>query len=240
MIVSAKNANTSAVILLMLIAFIVALCPTAFGQSTNARKQETREFEILINGKPAGTSATTISETENGQTIASTDAAVNLNYIIYFYQYEFHGRETWSGNLLLWVENRAVDNGKQLEVRARASSQGSVIEANDRRPRAAGPISMTTSYWHAPQGQKGDPLTLLDADQGSLHSVRIEGIVPELITAAGNKIQCTHYHLTGDMTVDLWFDAANRLIRQQTTEDGHPVELQLKRISLAARPVSRQ
>jgi Family of unknown function (DUF6134) len=217
----------------------LSLCPAGYGQAPRVRSEEVREFEILVNGKPAGTSTATITEAENGLATACTDAFVTLNYVVYSYRYEFHGREVWQENQLLSVENRAVDGGTQLATSARSDLHGSQIQAQG-KPSVAGPVlSMTTSYWRVPQGQKGCVLKLLDADQGNVHTVRIDDIVLERLVIGGNQLECTHYRLGGDLVANLWFDARHRLVRQQTTEDGHPVEMRLSRIETKTAPSSR-
>ena len=67
-----------------------------------------------------------------GLTRVSTEAAVKFDYLVYVYRYEFHGREIWRANRLAWVDNRAVDAGKALRVRATIEGNGSTIEANGR------------------------------------------------------------------------------------------------------------
>src|SRR4051794_956959 len=75
-------------------------CSISFGESLQVRAEEVREFEILISGKSAGISKIRITETEVGVTTVCTDAEVELNYLVYTYHYEFHGREEWNGNRL--------------------------------------------------------------------------------------------------------------------------------------------
>ena len=217
----------------------LSLCPAGYGQALKAQSEEVREFEILVSGKPAGTSTTRITEAENGMTTVCTDAFVKLNYFVYTYQYEFRGREVWEENRLISVENQAVDDGVQLATHARSDLRGSVIEAQGKKSIAGPVLSMTTNYWHVPEGQKGCVLKLLDADQGIVHTVRIDDITVEHLTISGYQADCTHYRLSGDLVANLWFDAQHRLVQQQTTEDGRPVELRLTRITAIGAPSIR-
>jgi Domain of unknown function (DUF6134) len=226
--------------LLTWIVYALLLCPAAFGQAPQVRAEEIRAFEILVNGKPAGTSTTRITEAEDGLTNVCTDAVVTLNYIVYTYRYEFHGQEVWQGNRLVSVEDHAVDGGTQLATTARADLRGSVIETHGKGPVTGPVLSMTTSYWRAPEGQKGCALKLLDADQGTVHAVRIDDITAEHIVIDSNQLECTHYRLSGDLVADLWFDAQHRLVRQQTTEEGHPVQLRITRITTKATQLTRR
>jgi hypothetical protein len=217
----------------------LSLCPAGYGQAPKAQPEEVREFEILVSGKPAGTSTTRITNADNGMTTVCTDAFVKLNYFVYSYQYEFHGQEVWEENRLISVENQAVDDGVQLATHARSDLRGSVIEAQGKKSVAGPVLSMTTSVWRVPEGQKGSTLKLLDADQGTVHTVRIDDITVERLSIGGNQADCSHYRLSGDLVANLWFDAQHRLVQQQTTEDGRPVELRLTRITTKAAPSAR-
>ena len=41
---------------------------------------------------------------------------------------------------------------------------------------------------------------------------------------------CRHFKVTGSSPADLWFDEQDRLVRQKSVEEGHPIELRLRRI----------
>ena len=208
------------------------LCPIARGQSPPVRAEEVREYEILVKGKPAGSATTRITDTNDGLTAVSTDAAVAIDFVVYTYRYEFHGREVWRGNRLTSVDVRAVDGNAQFATRARIDMQGSTIEIPGKRPQAGPALAMTTNYWHAPPASKGNAFALLDADQGAVHAGRIEDVASEQLLLAGRKIDCTHYRLGGDLPADLWFDDQDRIVRQKSLEQGHWMELRLKQIQI--------
>jgi hypothetical protein len=203
----------------------------AFGQSSHVLAEEVREYEILVKEAPAGHRTTRITDTDNGLTNVSTDANVDLSYVVYTYHYEFHGQEVWQGNRLISVDDRAVDGGKQLAIRASINASGSTIENSGKCPVLGPVLSMTTSFWRAPEGTKDAEVKLLDADQGSVHTNQIIDITSERVTVGAHQIDCTHYHLGHDLAADLWFDSQHRLVQQQSIEDGYPVQIQLTRIT---------
>jgi len=47
---------------------------------------------------------------------------------------------------------------------------------------------------------------------------------------AGQSVSAAHYRLVGDVKVDLWYDAQDRMLRQDSLEDGHRTVLELTRI----------
>jgi hypothetical protein len=213
------------------------LCLPASGQSPQVRAEEVREYEVLVKGKPAGNVHTRITDTDDGVTTVVTDAAVALNYIVYTYRYEFHGREVWQGDRLMSVDNRGFDDGTKFSARAHRDLSGSVVEVLAMGPQAGPTLAMTTNYWHAPKTTASSVVQLLDADKGTFHGAHIDEITPDVVDAAGRKIDCSHYRLGGDLTADLWFDNQHRLVRQQTLEDGYPTESRLTRLTSSAQGI---
>ena len=48
------------------------------------------------------------------------------------------------------------------------------------------------------------------------------------IELAGKSRSCFHVKITEPRVIQLWFDGKRRLVRQLSTEDGHPTELRLR------------
>lgn len=192
--------------------------------------EEIREFEILVKGKPAGKSSLRITAHGDGTTQVATDVQVKLNYVVYVYRYEFHGHETWRGHRLVSTENRATDDGKNLQVRAQAGDRGCSIEAQGRTATAPA-LDMTTNYWRAPDLARTKTFSVMNADQGTIYSATVQRLGREPVVVGGRKVDCTHYRVSGDTAADLWFDRRDRLVRQTSVEDGYPTELRLTRVS---------
>ncbi len=41
---------------------------------------------------------------------------------------------------------------------------------------------------------------------------------------------CQRYRLSGDMAAELWYDESERLVREDTVEEGHRTVIELARI----------
>ena len=217
-------------IVLLFFASTWSLIIVARADAPRLATEEVREFEILVKDKPAGTSTMRITNADDGTTRAATDVNVKVNYLVYVYRYEFHGDEIWRGGRLFSAENRATDDGKKFAARLAASPAGSSIEANGRARR--GPvIAMTTNYWRAPEVTQGTKINLMNADRGTVHAVTMEVVGQERLVFDREVIECTHYRIRGDIEAELWFDRANRIVRQTSVEDGYPTELRLTHIS---------
>lgn len=225
--------------LLSLLCLVLLAARVAHGETPHVLAEEVREFEILVNDKATGTSQIKITEMDDGVTIVSTDVDVKFDFIIYVYGYELHGKETWQGNHLASVDNRAIDNGTKLVVRAKVDPQGSTIEAPG-KPAAKGPVlDMTSSFWRSP-AIKGGLLSFLDVDKGTVLSASVEQLGADPIVVAGDKLSCTHYRFRGGLVADIWFDTKGRLVRQRTVEMGFPTEIRLVRITASGAPLANR
>ena len=141
---------------------------------------------------------------------------------------------------LISVDDRAVDGGTKLKTHAHCDSHGSVVEVPDKNPQTGPMLAMTTNFWHAPISSKGSVLQILDADQGTIYSTRIDDVTNDDVDVGGRALNCTHFHLAGKLVSDLWFDGQHRLVRQQMIEDGYPTETRLTQITLRAAEVARR
>jgi hypothetical protein len=202
--------------------------------------REVREYEILVKGKSAGSVATSITDTNDGRTTVITDACVTLDYIVYTYRYEYHGSEVWRGNRLDAVDGRGQDGHTKFAIRAHSEVSGSVVEVLGGGSRSGPVLAMTTNYWHSPSVARGNVLQVLDPDEGTIHATRIDDVTRETTEIAGRELNCTHYRLGGGTPVDLWFDDKDRLVREQTVEDGYPTESRLVRITSAVPEIARR
>lgn len=205
--------------------------PRVVAEPPRVVAEEVREFEICVRDQASGRSIIRIAELDDGSVVAATDVSAAVSFVVFRYRYEFHGCEKWQNGRLLQLDNRAVDNGKPLAVRARVDPAGSTIYVRGQAARPAPALAMTTNYWQLPKLAPSErTLAIMDADRGVMHSARLERIGPEELVGPGRQVFCTHYRLTGTTAADLWFDAEGRLVRQRTVELGYPVELRLIRI----------
>ena len=72
---------------------------------------------------------------------------------------------------------------------------------------------------------------LLDSDKGRKLHGELQRVGEETIVVAGDRLSCTHYQVTGDVQVDIWYDAHRRLVRQVSIDEGHKTVLELSKIT---------
>jgi hypothetical protein len=196
-----------------------------------AAETEIRDFQVNVDGKRAGDYRMTIQRHSDGSLSMSGQANVNVSYLIYRYQYSYQGTEVWRSGRLLQLNSRAFDDGKNYTLQAVTQPDGLLIQANGHQFIERSPV-WTTTYWQLPDPRiRGPSLTLLDADTGRLLHGRLQAVGQESLRIAGYVQTCSHFTLSTDRSkADLWFDGEDRLVRQDSTEDGHRTVLALVRL----------
>jgi hypothetical protein len=191
--------------------------------------RQTREYSISIDGTRRGSSK---AEFRSGNGIVSiqSESEIRINFLVYRYNYTSSGTEVWKNGRVAALENTADYNGTSYTVKGTSTARGLQIATN-------GTLSLVsrdvwdTSYLLLPDrldrlapGQAAT-VVLLDSDKGRLLSGKIQFLGEETL-AEGQK-PCTHYRISGDVEVDVWFDASRRLVRQDSHERGHKVRFDL-------------
>jgi hypothetical protein len=88
-----------------------------------------------------------------------------------------------------------------------------------------------SSYWRLPSEKlRNQAISLLDADTGRVMNARLDYVGPGQVMVGGQPTNCSHFRVTGGAQVELWYDAQERLVRQEWVEDGHKAMLELTRI----------
>ncbi len=205
----------------------LAFCATG----ARAGDVETREFTVLVDGKRAGDAQMTIHRADDGtlNMHCDTDIAVKVGPFR-AYGYKYRGHETWKDGRLQHFRSSCDDDGKHFDVEAKAADDGLRVRVNGVE-RTVRPDVWLTSYWQEPDKKKLDTVVpLLDADCGRDLTARVHLVAATRQPVAGVAQEVKHYQLVGSVRVDLWYDGAGRLVRQEWMEEGHRTKLELKRI----------
>jgi hypothetical protein len=200
------------------------------GGAARAADRETRDFTVRVDDKPAGDVHMTIHHQDDGSTQVSCDTDVFVKVLLIKYRYTYRGREIWKDGRLQRFASTCDDNGKRFEVTAVAEEAGLRVRVNGRE-RLAPSHTWLTSYWTLPDAKVREGVVpLLDADNGRELECRIQHVGTVQMPVLGQMQNVNHYRLTGKVQVDLWYDGAERLVRQEWMEDGHRTQLDLVRI----------
>ena len=200
------------------------------GPAVRAADVETREFAVRVDKKQAGSYVMTFTRQDDGSVTLAAQANVRVSYLIYKVTYTYQGTETWKDGQLVKLESTCNDDGKQFAVSAWVEGDGLKVRSNGQQRQTRRDV-WTTTYWHAPDARfHNQAVPLLDADTGLDINAHCQYVGTEQLPVAGQVQNCKHFRLSGGKTVDAWYDAQDRLVREESLEDGHRVVFELSRI----------
>lgn len=198
--------------------------------SVRAADSETREFIVKVDGKPAGSANMTIQRQDDGTTIVGCNTSVRVRVLVKTYVYTCQTRETWKDGRLQQLASSCNDDGKQFQVAATAQADGLHVRVNGRE-HITRPEAWVSSYWTLPDAKLRDQvIAVLDADNGRNLQGRLQFIGTVQKAVAGQLQNVQHYRFNGPTRIDLYYDAAQRLVGQDWVEEGHPTSLELATI----------
>ena len=213
---------------------VVSVCAVVLlgvGASARAEEAETREFAAKIDGSPVGHYRMTITRKDDGTMVMAGEADLKMTkFGIPAFHYTYRGTEVWSSGRIIKFQSSTDDDGTKYTVLADADRGGLRLKVNGVE-RMVRPDVWTTSYWQLPEARRRNgSVPLLDADDGKTLAGAIRGLGIERITVAGQSLDCAHYRITGPNMVDAWYDGQDRLVRQEWTEKGHKVQMELTNV----------
>ena len=209
---------------------VAALVALAFGGPATAGEVETRDFAVLISGKPSGEVHMTIHRQDDGSIHMRCDTDIKVSFGLLSYKYVYRGLEVWKDRRLVRLDSNTDDNGKRFIVSAVAKGTNLDLTVNNAAKQVRGDV-WVTSYWTLPDPKRrAETLAILDADNGKILEGKLAFIATEKLRIAGQEVTLNHYRLTGKTAIDLWYDGSERLVRQEWTEQGHKTVLELLRV----------
>jgi Family of unknown function (DUF6134) len=192
---------------------------------------ETREFTVFVDAKRAGDAQMTIHRADDGTLSMHCDTEIRVKVGPFrVYSYKYRGRETWKDGKLVHFQSTCNDDGKHFDVQAEARSDGLHVWVNSAEHIASTDVWLT-SYWQEPDKKRYDKVVpLLDADCGRDLDAHLHLVSTEQQTFDDRTQEVKHFQLNGKVQVDVWYDGAGRLVRQEWMEEGHRTKLELKHI----------
>jgi Family of unknown function (DUF6134) len=195
-----------------------------------ADNTEQRDYEIRVDGKPAGKSRLTIADKDDGTTRVNASGKVEVKLLgLTVYSYTVTSSETWKAGQIVELKCSAVEDGKKTDVDAWQAGQELRIRVNGKNSNAVRADVWPSSYWKlADKKYHNNGIAILDADTGREQDGQLRYIGTEAITIGARARDCYHFSVTGiPIPIDLWFDKHHRLVRQEFTESGHKTLVQL-------------
>ena len=133
----------------------------------------------------------------------------------------------WKDGRLQHFQGAGKENSRTFAVSADAEPTGLHVKAGGRESSCRlglGPPAFGNSRTHGFAIRRS---TLMGCDDGQASTGQLTSIGMERITAAGQEQTCAHYRLTRNVPYELWYDAQDRLVREEWTSNGHHTVLAL-------------
>lgn len=194
-------------------------------------EQETRHFSISIDNKNAGSYALTIQHDQGTFTVTG-NANVRHRVLIKTYTYNYNGKEVWKDGRLQSLDSQTNDDGKQFTVSARADGNALRVTSNGQQ-RITRTDVWTTSYWRLAAAQfRNQTVPLIDCDTGRDITATLQYVGLDPARVCGTVQNYSHYRVAGGgLQVDVWYDANEQMVRQESIEEGHRTVLELLQVS---------
>jgi hypothetical protein len=210
-------------------ALLIFICfsfgSVSFGQQA---KTEQRIFRVKVEDREAGFYKQVITSYSEGTTDLTVQSDVNVKVLgVSVHQFAYRAQERWKEGRLLYLASASNKNGTTHTLMVTA--ENSRLKIKDAGPeRFATSDSWSTSYWLLPPADRREkPMVLIDADSGQAYRVQWQALGKETLAVGQQKVVCTHYKVTGDAQVDLWFDAKDHLVRREMMREGRKTVVEL-------------
>jgi hypothetical protein len=214
--------------LIALLAAAVAVCAPA---AVLAGDLEQRAFSVTLDGKPAGDCRMSIQKTNDGSQLMAEQMAFSEQRGSSTWRYSYRALETWKGGRLQKFESYSEEDGQKRHVVAARIERSIRVNLNDRR-HDVDAEAWTNSYWFIPTAaQRTQLVVLFDIDTGKESTGTIEFLGSARRPVAGADAECAHHRVrAGALSADLWFDGSERLVRRESSRDGHKIVLELLKL----------
>lgn len=181
-----------------LAAIIVLTAPALAAVPGNGRI----EFDVLRDGKtPMGSHSLRFEQRgEELHVFVEIDLEVKLAFVTLF-SYAHRNHEVWKDGRLIAIETETDDDGESYFVRGTASAEGFRVETKDGVEILPADV-YPTSYWQYATVERDE---LLDTQRGNLVDVATQALRQETISIDGVPIEATHYRMSGDLDLELWY-----------------------------------
>jgi hypothetical protein len=199
--------------------------------AARAAEQQTRIFSITVDGKKAGEYKMVIhKQADSSMTVYATSEVRVTVLAVPVYTYTYGGHEVWKDGRLQSFASSGKEKSKEFSIRASADGTGLHVVANGKEHTVALDV-WTTSCWQLPPAKsRNNAITMLGCDTGADYPSRLVYVGNEKIGVAGQEMTCTHYRVTKDVPHELWYDAEERLVRDEWVSNGHRTVIELNEV----------
>lgn len=183
---------------------VMAALPVPAGASLPIPPGDRLGFDILRKGSRLGAHVLTFERSGNDLVVRVAMELVVKAAFITLYKYKHSAVERWSGDQVVALDTQTDDGGTRYVVTGRRTGAGLVIEATG-KPKFVAPVDASpATHWN--RRQLDGPW--INTQDGKIFRPKVAVSGPEAVpTARGGPVKASRYAMTGDVAMDLWYDA---------------------------------
>jgi hypothetical protein len=197
-----------------------ALFAVAFDLSSGiaAARADSLSFTIFKENDPIGHDSYMIDRSGD-QTTVKVETQTDVKVLFLEFHYRQDRTEVWRDGKLQSLVSDTNDDGTKHHVEVKRDGEaiaGVADGAKKSVPGSTVPFTLwTREFLHAPQ--------MLDVSDFDQLKVGIEDKGADQIAVDGKSVATHHYHLTGDLSWDLWYGPDDILLKTAFRRRGYPI-----------------
>ncbi len=179
------------------------------------------DFTVLRKGKPFGRHVLTFERGADGalQVTTDVDLQVRIGPITAF-KYRLDSVEEWVDGQLVALNGKSNNDGRKGKVLAARDDDNLIVDGS--KFEGALPLgTIPSSHWNRLQVYQNQ---MLSTETGEVLDIEVEIIGDDSVTVGDQQVDATHYRLTSDLTVDLWYDQQSRWVKLAFDVRGQSIE----------------
>jgi hypothetical protein len=168
-------------------------------------------FNIMRDGHQIGQHTMDIAT--DGKT-TTVDMKTNIEVKVMFvtaYKLTYTAREVWTNGNFVSFQSQTDDNGKRHQVNVAASADKVQVTADGKRVDAP-KGTLPATFWNT---QFLTRQQLIQTETGQVVAVKVDDLGMESVKTSVGTTQAKHYHTSGGLERDMWFDANGTPVRFQ-------------------------
>lgn len=179
------------------------------------------DFTVLRKGKPFGRHVLTFERGADGALQVTTDVDLQVRFgPITAFKYRLDSVEEWVDGQLVALNGKSNNDGRKGKVLA-ARDDDNLIVAGSKFEGALPLGTIPSSHWNRLQVYQNQ---MLSTETGEVLDIEVEIIGGDTVTVGDQQVDATHYRLTSDLTVDLWYDQQSRWVKLAFDVRGQSIE----------------
>jgi hypothetical protein len=166
-------------------------------------------FSVWRSGSEIGQHRVTFAS-ENGALVVNSLFDIAVKFLgITVYRFKYQSEEVWRDGTLQRLDSTKDDNGTVGKVEAKQENGELVITGPKVHETVTLPL-LPSTHWNAQVIAADRVLNTLD---GTVARIKLVPVGIEAVPVGSGQRQATHYHYTGDIKAESWYDAEGHWVK---------------------------